>query len=207
MPSDAQSARDDLAFVRNLFDAGDQIPGWGEVYLAAGLCYGTQMLLYAAQAKGWLPPAPPVMLAVGVAPTIVFLALLGWIRSRQRAARPPAAVARAVAATFGAIGLANLALAAVIGSVAWREQSLSTWLIFPCAVFVLQGAAWVVVFAMKRRGWHLAVAVGWLIAAIVMALSIGDLAAYALVGAAGIWACMAAPGVALMRGADAATRR
>ena len=40
--------------------------------------------------------------------------------------------------TFAASSPAN---GAVIGSVAWRHHSWAIWLIYPCAVFVLQGAA------------------------------------------------------------------
>ena len=59
MPSDAQTARDDLAFVRNLFDTGDGVPGWGEIYLAAGVVYGVQTLLQAAQAQRFVEDHRP----------------------------------------------------------------------------------------------------------------------------------------------------
>jgi hypothetical protein len=160
-----------------------------------------QTLLQAAQALGWQTP-PPLAIVIATAPTLIFLAALWWIVSRQRASRRPATAGRAVAAVFGAVGIANLALVAVIGSVAWREHSLTTWLIYPCAIFVLQGAAWMVVYVMKRRAWHLAVAAGWIAAAIAMALTVADLAVYTLIGAAALWTCMAAPGFALIRGAD-----
>jgi hypothetical protein len=195
MNADAQTARDDLAFLRTLFDSGDGgLPGFGEGYFAAGLVYGAQMLMHGAQVLGWLPPSGIPALAIGVGPTLVFIPMICWINWRHRKDRPPAAVGRAIAAVFGAIGLANLTLAAVIGSVAWREHSLTTWLIYPCVVFVLQGAAWLVTALMKRRGWMAAVAVGWCVAAIAMAASVDRIGVYIFFAGLGIWACMALPG-------------
>jgi hypothetical protein len=198
--ADAQTAREDLAFLRKLLDTSDSgLPGFGESYFAAGLIYGLQMLLHAGQALGWIPNAPGLALLIGVGPTVAFTPILIWILWRQRSQKPPAAVTRAVGAVFGAVGLANLVLVGVIGSVAWREHSLTTWLIYPCAVFVLQGAAWLVAALLRRRGWMAAVAVGWGAAAIAMALSVQSFGYYILFAGLGIWGCMALPGWLMTR--------
>jgi len=34
-----------------------------------------------------------------------------------------------------------------------RLHSLTVWLIYPCTVCVLQGAAWSVAFVLRRRPW------------------------------------------------------
>jgi len=205
MTLDAQTARDDVAFLRSLVEGGDRVPGWGEGYFAAGLVYGAQMLMHVAQMLGWLPGSGLAALAIGFGPTLVFLALLAWILGRHRADKPPAAVGRAIAATFGAMGMANLALAAVIGSVAWREHSLTTWLIYPCAVFVLQGAAWLVAALVKRRGWMGLVAAGWCVGGVAMGMTVTNLAAYSLIAGLGIWTCMALPGWIMIRQARQST--
>jgi hypothetical protein len=201
MTADAQTAREDLAFLRNLLDAGaGYAPAFAEGYLAAGLVYGAQMLIQAAQFLGWLPGTWPVAaLSAALGPTVLFIPLITWINWRHRRDRPPAGVGRAIGAAFSAVGLANLALVAVIGSVAWREHSLTTWLIYPCAVFVLQGAAWFVAALMRRRAWLAAVAAGWWIAAIAMAASVDAIALYVLFAGAGIWLCMALPGWVMTR--------
>ena len=52
------SAQDDLAFMRSLAESagGSGLPvAFGEGYFAAGLIYGGQMLLHAAQAMGLAP--------------------------------------------------------------------------------------------------------------------------------------------------------
>jgi hypothetical protein len=197
--TDAQTAaREDLAFLRGLFDKGDGSSAFGEAYFAAGLLYGAQMLLHGAQALNWLPANGLLMLTIAFGPTLVFIPILVWVNWRHRGERP-AAAGRAVGAVFGAVGMANLALVAVIGSVAWREHSLTTWLIYPCAVFVLQGAAWLVASLMRRRPWMLAVAAGWIAAGVAMALNVASFGAYILLAGLGIWTCMALPGWVLIR--------
>ena len=162
MSNDVQSARDDLAFLRAIADGDEslQTRTFGEIYFAAGLIYGGQMVLHAVQAMGWLPQGATWGLGIGLGPTLLFAPVLGAILWRNRHNRLSGAVSRAVGAVFGAVGLANLFLIAIIGSVAWREHSLQTWLIYPCCVFVLQGLAWLFAYMMRRRGWFAAVAAG-----------------------------------------------
>ena len=200
MSTKTPSVQDDLAFMRALVEGGGAIPAaFGETYLAAGLIYGLQILLQSPQAFG-LPALPPLAgLIVGIAPTIVFVAVLTWIVWRNRGAGQGGATSRAVGATFGCIGLANLALIGVIGSVAFRQKSLETWLIYPCVVFVLQGAAWLVSCALRKRAWQGWVGVGWFAAAIGMALCIGSLAQYALIAGVSMLVLMVVPGAAMMR--------
>jgi len=192
------AAREDLAFLRGLFDRGDDGSAFGEAYFAAGLIYGGQMLLHGAQALGWLPAAGLSMLAIGFGPSLAFIPVLVWINWRHRRERP-AAPGRAIGAVFGAVGTANLALVAAIGAVAWREHSLTTWLIYPCAVFILQGAAWLVASVMRRRSWMLAVAAGWMLAGVAMAVNATSFGAYVTLAGIGVWACMALPGWTMMQ--------
>lgn len=196
------TARDDLAYLRALVETpGNFQRSLGESYFAAGLCYGVQMLLHAGQAVGWIQEDGLPGLAIGLGPTVVFLGLLTWIIARDRAQRPAGGgmVARAVGAVFGAVGIANLALVFVIGWVAWREQSLTIWLIYPCAVMVLQGMAWMVVYALRRRPWFAVVATGWFATGIGMALAIGTPGAFIAVAGFGFLAFMLVPGWVLMR--------
>jgi len=200
MTNTTQSAQDDLAFMRGLVEGGGPIPtAFGETYLAAGLIYGLQILIQSSQALG-LPALPPLAgLLAGILPTVIFVPVLVWIIWRNRGAGQGGATSRAVGATFGCIGLANLALICVIGSVALRQKSLETWLIYPCVVFVLQGAAWLVSCALRKRAWQGLVGVGWFAAAIGMALCIGSLAQYAVIAGVSMLVLMVAPGAVMMR--------
>lgn len=200
MTSDLDTARDDLAFMRALVQSGDDgQKQFGETYFAAGLIYGGEMLMHAAQARGWLPGTDLPALAIGLGPTVLFLVVMGFILARHRRLRPSGVVGRAIGSAFGAAGMSNLALIAVIGAVAWREHSATTWLIYPCAVFVLQGAAWLVAALMRRRAWMGLVALGWFASAIAMAINVQAPAYYVLFAGLGLLGCMLAPGAVMMR--------
>jgi hypothetical protein len=201
MSTDVGAARDDLAFLRALVERRpDETGAWAEGYFAGGLIYGAQMLMHAAQGLGWLPTSGLAALGIGIGPSLVFLPTLVWITWRRRADKPPAAAGRAIAAVFGAVGLANLTLIVVIGWVAWRERSLAVWLIYPACVFILQGAAWAVAYCMRRRAWLALVAAGWFAFALAMGFSVELPGAYVLFAGLGIWLCMALPGWLMMRG-------
>jgi len=200
MSSTPQSVKDDLAFMRSLVEAGDSIQGlFGEIYVAAGVCYGVQMILFAAQSVAWLPATGGWSLVVSLAPNAAFFAALACVIWRYRHAPPMRGMWRAIAAVFGCIGLANLALAAVIGSVAVRQHSMSTWQIYPCAVFVLQGAAWLVAFLLLRRAWLALVAVGWFATAIVMVCLIQTTTWFLVSAGIGFVLLMVVPGAVIIR--------
>jgi hypothetical protein len=200
MSATLQSVQDDLAFMRSLVESGTGLQRpFGEAYLVAGICYGFQMILSAGQSLGRLPHTASWSLTIGLAPTVVFLAALAWIIWRNRHAVPTGVVGRAIGAVFACVGIANLFLVAVIGSVALRQHSLTTWLIYPCAVFVLQGAAWLVAFSLHRRVWPALVAIGWFAAAIVMACYIETTAWFLVSAAIGFVLLMVVPGAVITR--------
>ena len=204
MSSDIENARDDLAFLRALVgDNADttQARAFGEPYFASGLIYGGQMLLHAAQGLGVLPTTPPYALAIGLGPTVVFVPVLVWMILRNRKSAGAGTAGRAVGRIFAAVGIANVVLVAIIGSVAVRHHSLATWLIYPATVFVLQGTAWLFGFMMRRRAWHGLVAAGWFAAGLAMGLSVDDIPLYILFAGLGLWLCMALPGWSMIRSA------
>jgi hypothetical protein len=200
MTATPSSAQDDLAFLRALVQPGNILQrGLGESYLAAGLCYGVQMLLSAAQVAGLIPATQAVSLTVAIGPTAVFIVLLIAIVGRTWAEPPTGSVGKAIGAVFGCIGAANLALIAVIGLVALRQHSLTTWLIYPCAAFVLQGAAWLVSYSLRRRPWHGVIGLGWFATAVVMAWFVQSTTGFILVTGAGLILFMLTPGWVMMR--------
>lgn len=203
MTSDIQSARDDLAFLRGLVGGtGEsvQLRALGESYFAGGLIYGGQMLLHAAQFMGLIPFQGIWALAVSLGPTLVFIPVITWISVHNRKADSTGVVGRAVGRMFGVVGLANLVLIAVIGTVALRLHSIEVWLIYPCTVFVLQGMAWLFAWMMRRRAWHGVVAFGWFACALAMGIADGsNIGLYVLSAGLGLWLCMALPGWLMLR--------
>jgi hypothetical protein len=196
----ADSARDDLAFMRALVTPTDDWQKqFGETYSAAGFCYCVQMLLHGGQFLGLVPGAGPVALAVGVGPTLVMLALLAWIIRRNPQPPGGSATGKAVGSVFGAVGLTNLALVLAIGSIAWRWHSLKTWLIYACVVMILQGMAWLVAYMLRRRGWMAGVAVGWFATGLGMAYFIDNLAGFVISAGLGMFAFMLLPGLHMLR--------
>jgi hypothetical protein len=130
---------------------------------------------------------------------VVFLALFIWIARRNPDPAGGGATSRAVASVFSAVGLANFALIAIVASVAIRERSLTIWLIYPCVVLVMQGAAWLVAYMLRRRPWLGVVAAGWFATGLGMAAAIKDINLYILIGGIGFFAFMLAPGLFVMR--------
>jgi hypothetical protein len=199
------SARSDLAFLRALVDppeSGFQ-RSFGEVYAACGACYGGQMVLHGLQYLG-LITGDAAGLAIGAGPTVLFAALLVWILRRGQPPTGASTVSRAVGAVFSAVGTANLVLIVAIGSLAWREKSLTIWLLYPTTVVILQGAAWLAVYALRRRLWFGVVAAGWFLTGIGMALAIKTFALLIPIAAVGFFAFMLVPGLILMRQSRAA---
>lgn len=201
------SAREDLAFLRGLVQPDEAWQrGFGESYAAAGVCYGAQMIGHALQQFGVIPGDGPAGLLVGAGPSVVFVLLLILINRRTRL--PPRAkggvTSRAVGAVFSAIGTANFFLIAIFATAALREHNLKIWLLYPCVVLIMQGAAWMVAYALRRRGWFALVATGWFVTGLAMGLAIEDIGWYILIGGIGFFAFMLAPGLAMIRMSKAA---
>lgn len=202
MNADIQSLRDDLAFLRKLVQAGeDNYRPLGESYLLGGLVYGGEMLLHVGQMAGLVPATPLASLIVGAGPTVIFIAGLVFLLRRHGATMPASGglTTKAIRTAFAAIGISVLALIAVIGAVAIREQSLTVWFIFPCTVFVLQGTAWLLAFLLRRHAWHGVIAAGWFATGIAMAIFVTRQDIYILLAGVGLFGFMALPGYLMLR--------
>jgi hypothetical protein len=202
MTADTGTARDDLAFMRALVQDGatGMTAALGEAYFAGGLIYGLQCLIQSSSALG-APPLPASwQLVAGLGPTVVFSVAISIIIWRHRNDSKGGFVGRAVGAAFACLSVSNLALILVIGSLALARHSLEIWLLYPCAVFVMQGASWLIAYALRQRPWLLFVGLGWYAAAVALAFSISlSVTAFGLLAGASLILLMAAPGLAIMR--------
>jgi hypothetical protein len=200
--------RDDLAFMRSLVaGGGESMQSFGRGYFAAGICYGFQCVLSGTRTFGWPPGDGRVDLIIGLGPTIIFLALLTWLMVRERGTSVQGSgTSRAINAIFACVGLTNLVLVAAIGVVALKQQSIQTWLIYPCVVMILQGMAWLFAYMLRRQAWLGLIAGGWFLTGVAMAAALGfeRLDWYVIIAGLALFAFMAAPGAYMMRPAPQA---
>lgn len=193
-----------LAFVKALVsDGGRAQATGGAAFLAAGLCYGLQCLLQWAQIKGWLPGAPLVSLVLGVGPTVVFVVVLGVTLWRGRGAQPQGVATRALNASYGSAGLANLFMVFVFGYNAMEQKSLAIWLYYPCVVCAFQGAIWYVAYMIRRQAWLAVVSTGWFAVTVALGLTLRDVPTYVLVLGLALTFLMGGSGWYMMRQAKA----
>jgi hypothetical protein len=202
MNSENHSARDDLAFLRALAEGGGESQrGTGIALVLGGLLYGLQCFVAGAQAYGWVQLSDVVMTVFSIGITVAFLISISWVSWRGRNAPRGGVVARALSAAFASAGTATLSMLCVFASVAIRDKSLTIWLLYPCAVFALQGAAWMVAWMLRRRGWLGVVALGWFASAIVLAQTI-DTPLYPMIAGVALVLFMAVPGAVMTRPAQ-----
>ena len=201
MNTETRGLSHDIAFLRALAEGGANDRGaqrgTGEAFVAGGVLYGLQCLAMSGEALGFGAPSASVALAFSSAPTVLFLIALTVIIARHRQ-QSPGVVARALSAAFGAAGAATVAMLCIFLIAVWRQPSLETWLLYPCTVFALQGAAWLVAWRLRRRAWLGVVAFGWLISAVALSASIG-LPWYPVIAGVALLLLMAAPGAYMLR--------
>ncbi|WP_443748698.1 hypothetical protein [Asticcacaulis solisilvae] len=202
MTDDNETLHDNLAFVRALVSEGGRAQGSaGATFLAAGLCYGIQCLLQWAQVMGWLPYGI-LGLIVGVAPTVVFLAILCVVLWRDRKNRQEGVATRALNAAYGSAGLANLFMVAVFGYNAILEKSITVWLYYPVVVCAFQGAVWYIAYMIRRKLWLAGVSAGWFATTLALGFMIHQPQFYVLVLGLALLFVMGGSGYALMRSAQ-----
>ncbi|MBI1682279.1 hypothetical protein [Caulobacter hibisci] len=201
-----KTVQDDLAFLRGLAEGGAERAGFGvaggALYGSAGLLYGIQTLVYFAQEKGLVRLGGLGNLILAWLPTLIFVVLMTIVIVVERK-RPKGGVAsRAVNAAFAGAGLANLALIIVFAVAAARNHDFRYWLFHPAVVFVMQGAVWYAVFALRKRAWMLVVSLGWLASGVALGLLVDRADLYLLIAGFGLFAFMMVPGFFMMRQAQ-----
>lgn len=204
MNAEAETARDDLAYMRALVSGSGHIPATaGELFMWAGVLYGLQCLGHWLNIIGYLPLEGVGYLVLGFGPTVVFVAIMCFVIWRERKATQSGVAARALNAVFQGAGLANLVMALVFAYGSNVTGSLTIWLYHPVVVCMFQGMAWYVTWVIRRRAWLGFVALGWFATTVACGLLIQNVALFLLVLGVALIACMAIPGYAIMRTAKA----
>ena len=198
------SPEDDLAYLRSVISGGGPQGHitMGIAYLAGGLLYGVQCLFHIGQSWGWImwPPAPTLAFIIGI--TVAMIAVLIWASRRDsKQPRPGPVVTRTLNAAFSATGMVNLAVIAVFGAGAMRDQDFAVWLYYPAMVFAIQAAAWFVAWSLRRKAWMLATCLGGWVTAIALGLLVREPLIYLYVCTAALFLLFALPGWIMLSGA------
>lgn len=197
MSNDWRAMKDDVAFLRALTNEQDRpLAREGAVLLAVGAifaCVDVFYWLYFAHrvsARGIWQHVP------WIAGSVLFVGCFAIITARIP--RAPGAAARAIGAASAGVGFGLCAAVAALfaGAVSVQQPRLVTD-VFPIVLLTLYGSVWIVAFAVKRRIWFAAVAVGCLAAAIGCGLVMGRPEEW-LVLAVGMICLVALPGAALI---------
>lgn len=195
---------DDLAFLRSVISGGgpERYFTMGVAYLAGGLLYGIQCLFHIGQSWGWIrwPALPTLVFVIGI--TVAMIAVLIWAaRTDRKQQRPGPVVTRTLNAAFSATGMVNLAVIAVFGVGALRDQDFAVWLYYPAMVFAIQAAAWFVAWSLRRRLWMLATGLGGWATAIALGMLVREPLVYLYVCTAALFLLFALPGWIMLSGA------
>ncbi|WP_421736239.1 hypothetical protein [Caulobacter sp.] len=202
MTAKTQSAQDDLAYMRTVVEQGGRPRMAGAlIYMAAGLIYGAETLVHWGQSINLIQLSESATLAFVAGCTLLFVLVMVVLIVRDKTKGVGAGTgSRALNAAFGGAGLANIALMAIFGVNAWRQHDFMIWMLYPCVVFALQGAAWYVAFMLRWKIWMLTVSLGCLTTSVVMGLVIGT-PTFNLVAALACFAWLAVPGAIMARDA------
>lgn len=197
-----KSVQDDLAFLRTIAEGkggGGMGVAGSALYGSAGVLYGIQCLSYYLQEVGIIRLSPTANIVMAWAPTVIFVVLMAIVIIIDRKQPAVGVTNRAVNSAFAGAGIANLALVLVFASAAERHQDFHYWLFHPAVVFVLQGAVWYVIFALRRRMWTALVAAGWLVSGVALGMLIERADLYLLIASLSLFLLMAVPGFGMMR--------
>jgi PPE-repeat protein len=202
MTAKTQSAQDDLAYMRTVVEQGGRPRMAGAlIYMAAGLIYGTETLVHWGQSINLIRLSMPATLTFVAGCSALFVLVMIVLIARDKTKGIGAGSgSRALNAAFGGAGLANIALMVIFGVNASRQHDMLIWMLYPCVVFALQGAAWYVAFMLRRKGWMLVVSLGCLVTAALMGMVINT-PTFNLVAALACFAWLAVPGAIMARDA------
>lgn len=198
MTDEKQAMLADLAFLRGLADDGGAgLARTGVALITVGLIFGVICAVYWAVFSGQLAMPAAVsswLWAAGVVLMLVIMAVAG-----RRLPAPKGASGRALAAAWGGTGVSLTVTGAALGLGAWRTgQPHLVLQVFPVLLFAFYGTAWSVAFAARRRSWCALVAAGCFAASLGEGALMGSAGQWLLLSA-GLFAAVAAPGLAIVR--------
>lgn len=201
MTDQNQSLREDIAFVRQMADAGRSRPMLGgQILVACGAIFGVASLAvwYMGAILGM--PASKAALAWAVAFVVWLVVFIPMVR-RTRSGAPSSH--ETAGAAWSGVGFAIFTIAISFFVIGYKLDLPNLMMAFPSVLMALYGAAWSVAATAFRQRWMHIVA----IASFVMAPVNGwfaDGPTIYLVYAVSLFALLVAPGAYLARQASRA---
>jgi hypothetical protein len=177
-PQNASALSSDIAFIRDMVEAGRQGADRSGIGVAAGLLWGTASLY------GWAAWVKVIDLPGGAGEAnwswlvaAVLFMIAGFPLGMYRRGGN-----RVAGATWGALGLACWTISTVIGIAAWRLHQGVIMTLLPPIVMALYGGAWLVCAAAFRTRFLLAVGVLSLLSSLLLAYTVAQPVEYLLFG-------------------------
>lgn len=198
-----QSVRDDIAFLRNLAEAGRSgTMAGGEILLCAGLIYGVTSFATAGCMAAGLVTSGLFMPIVWFGATALFLFCLFTLKASARERSSGAAGAAGVA--FSGAGISMFFIIVSLMLISYRANA---WLVMSAAapvIVAIYGGCWWLAAVLTKIRWLYAVAYGSFAAGLAMAwYATEPVMQFTLYGAT-LLLLLAAPGFAFMRKSPAA---
>lgn len=199
MAIDKTTAAEDLAFLKRLMspdDDGAAQRGFGAMYALWGMAFAIPLFVQWAGFMGWVA-LPDWYWTVVATVVSVVLTILTIVLGRRDG--PAVGVqAKAWSSVFAGVGIANLAVLIGLGLAANRLGDGRVLMLHAVVVFAFQGAAWYVVWALRRKAWLAVVSGGWFVLAAAMGATLPG-PDFVLLAAVGLTLLMGVPGFVMMR--------
>ena len=195
MTEQNQSLREDIAFVRQLAEAGRDRPMLGgQILAAAGVVWGMASfsVWYMTSVLRMGPGSANVVWAISFAVWMVTLFVMVR-RIRTQCGGPQ----ETSGAAWAGVGYAIFAIAISLGVIAWRLNLPNILWAFPSVLLALYGAAWSVAATAFRKPWMHMMAIASFVMAPVNGWFAGDPVIW-LVYAISLVGLLTAPGVYLI---------
>jgi hypothetical protein len=132
---------------------------------------------------------------------VTVLLLVATVALARRGGPPLGVQARAWRSVFAGVGWANVAVLLALIFVANTLKDGRVMMIHGVVVFAFQGAAWYVVWALRKVAWTGVVAAGWYLFAAALGATIPG-AGFVLIASLGLTLLMVVPGVVMARTPD-----
>jgi hypothetical protein len=196
MTEQNQSLREDIAFVRQMAEAGRDKPMvGGQILAACGLIFGAASLAVWVMAEVLRMPTSNAMLSWLVSGVVWVVVLIPMIR---RTRRETGGLQGTVGAAWAGVGYAVFAMFVSLIVIGQRLEVPYLMVAFPSVLMALYGAAWSVAATAFRKRWMHLVAIASFVMAPVNGWFAGSMTIY-LVYAISLFGLLTAPGLYLIR--------